>query len=192
MTDLEIAALAKLNEALTTLEDSGARSRVLRWACEKFGLSQPQAQTLPSGEASVASLDGRGLAGIAHLTSSGDFRFTVRDLKAKNTTDAALRIVHVVVHSYCRLKGEDLVSARKIVVPILRQWRAYSGSIRQAIAAHKGIIREGDFISLDEHAKRDAERFIDEILDPNTKGSWAPSSRRRGKVASAANEESEE
>ena len=93
------------------------------------------------------------------ISDSGDFRVTVRDPKARNTNDAAIRLAVVAIHSYCKLSGEKGASSRRIVKPVLENWRAYTGNTRAALASHQGIIRDGDALSLDQHPKYLTMRF---------------------------------
>ena len=42
------------------------------------------------------------------------------------------------------------------------------------LASDKGIVRDGDILTLDAHARQDAERFLQEVLGPDTVGTWRP------------------
>lgn len=66
------------------------------------------------------------------------------------------------------------MSSRKNLTPILKEWRLYDGNTRARLSKERGILRDGDNLSLDAHARRDAERFIEEISDPEIKGQWKP------------------
>lgn len=196
----EIEALGHIDKALGSLEDDEVRLRVLQWAIAKYGKGSPQpalpfsnifanpspaaGMTQPTskvGSVGQPTADSNEIPGIAVVSNSGDFRLTVRDPKAKNTNDAAIRLAVVAIHSYCQLSGESAASSRRIVKPILENWRAYTGNTRNALASHQGIIRNGDSLSLDQHAKREAEDYISQILDDEIQGAWNPTSLARKK-----------
>jgi hypothetical protein len=189
----EIEALSAIDKALTGLKEDDARKRVLHWAVAKFGggevaVSKETTKEPEKGQAatlnSLLSLSSNRheIPGIALISDNGDFRLTVRDPKATSANDAAVRLALVAIYAYCELTGENSVSSRKIVVPTLTTWRAYTGNTRATLAKHQGIIRSGDALSLDQHARREAEKYIREILDEGVEGSWQPSgvSKRRG------------
>jgi hypothetical protein len=191
--DAEIVALAAVHRLLLPLDDD-ARARVLAYVSTKFGIrsyqsnlpvpvqrAQPERQDTPPATrpASLAFAQGSPLsneiAGIAHLTEDGVLRLTARDLKAKSTADAAKRITYVAIRAYQQLTEASKVSSKKILVPLLKEWRAYDGNTRKVIKADKGVIREGDLLSLDAHARHQADEFIAEILDEEITGTWRPS-----------------
>jgi hypothetical protein len=185
----EIEALKMVDKALSGLDAEDARNRVLEWANAKYGrpLSNapragmregtPASPTQPNAPWSP-SVEGRELPGIAMLSDSGQFQLTVRDPKAISTNDAAARLALVAIYAYCKLTGETSASSRKIVKPVLDSWRAYTGNTRVLLAHHQGIIRNGDALSLDQHAKREAEEYIQEILDDSKQGRWQPAGGR--------------
>jgi hypothetical protein len=113
------------------------------------------------------------IPGIARLTSNGDLKITIRDLKAKSGLDAAVRLAHVAIYAHEKLRGEPL-SSRRTLTPILKEWRLYDGNTRARLSKEKGIIRDGDALHLDAHSRRDAERLIQEILDDGVSGNWRP------------------
>lgn len=191
----EIEALGHIDKALGELEDDDVRLRVLQWAIAKYGKGsaapavlapspappdQSQSETAQSMGASSAASHGptgsNEIPGIAMISDSGEFKLTVRDPKAKTTNDAAVRLALVAIHSYCQLSGESGASSRRLVKPILENWRAYTGNTRNALASHQGIVRDGDSLSLDQHAKREAEEYISQILDDEVQGAWNPNS----------------
>lgn len=137
-------------------------------------------ETGPADAGSIKA-GGNEIPGIACISDSGEFKLTVRDIKAKNAKDAAIRLVHIIVYAYEKLKKEA-VSSRKVVTPILKQWRLHTGSIRGTIANLPGIIRDRDNLSLDVHAKRDAEKYIKDVSDDTVQGKWKPSYKGRKKV----------
>lgn len=182
MEDKEIKALIEINSAFADLEPE-AVERVLEYVAKKHGItksfskrhegSQEQVKNDPLSGISLSESE---IPGIATLSDSGQFKLTVRDFKAKNTRDAAIRILLVTVWSYMKLTNDPSVSSKLVVKPQLEAFRAYSGNTRQAIADHRGIIRNGDALSLDAHARDEAEKYVEEILDDSISGSWKPSS----------------
>jgi len=205
----EIEALGHIDKALGGLEDDDVRLRVLQWAIAKYGgkgsvhaaIAVPPPITALSHGGNKPPSAGSGvnlhdlvrsneIPGIAMISDSGDFRITVRDPKAKNTNDAAIRLAIVAIHAFCKLSGESAASSRRIVKPVLENWRAYTGNTRAALASHQGIIRNGDALSLDQHAKREAEEYISQMLDDEVKGAWNPTSvakRKRKRTTSQEN-----
>ena len=167
--------MTRLQEVLSPLEEE-QRRRVLSWACDRYGhAAELSHHEVPTPQRGVGTPTvPQELAGIAELTPSGDFRLTVRDLKAKSKRDAARRVAYLAIHAYCQLKGEAAVSSRRIVTPLLKSWRAYDGNARALLASDRGIHRDGDALSLDAHAHREAERFMRDVLDPNVSGCWEP------------------
>lgn len=166
----EIESLAKIDEALGGLDDKSARLRVLDWAVAKYGdekIELKKHSESPPNDLSSLNEGSKELPGIAQITDNGKFVLTVRDLKAKNTNDAAIRTALLTIYSYCKLTGESSLSSRKTLKPILEDRKVYTGNTRTAIANYQGIIRDGDSLSLDYHAKKEAERYIDEILKGN-------------------------
>jgi hypothetical protein len=115
------------------------------------------------------------IPGIARLDDKGNFHLTVRDPKATAQADAVKRLTYVAIRSYLLLKKEEsAVSRKKIVNPILTDWRVYDGNSRPWLANDKGILRDGDLYSLDRHATDEADQFLNEILDTKLTGSWRP------------------
>lgn len=174
----EFEAMKAIDEALASLSDD-ERNRVLQWVGTKYGqlahsAVRPIGVVARSPELRPLSSGAGEIPGIARLGSDGTFKLTVRDIKAKNTNDAAIRLVHVVVLAHELLTNESSVSSKQVLVPVLREWRAYTGNTRAIIATHKGIIREGDRISLDAHARQEAEEYIRQIQDDTVQGSWKP------------------
>jgi hypothetical protein len=183
----ELDVMRSIADSLGGLEDEQARSRVLMWAIAKFGngtvatqanartpnnMSAPQRAPAPTGA------DGE-IPGIAKLSPSGDLLWTVRDVKARTANDAAIRLAHVAIWAANQLTGVQNISSKNVLVPLLRRWRVYDGNTRKALAAQRGIVRDGDSISLDFHAGQEAERYVNEILDPSVEGKWRPGAVRR-------------
>ena len=177
--DAEITAIAAISSALSNLADAEARRRVLAYVLARYLPEENTLASLPSASLaqtftsmapSPVSLE---LPGVARLTDSGDLRITARDLKAKSGLDAGVRLAHVAIYAHERLTGQPL-SSRKGLTPLLKEWRLYDGNVRARLAKERGIIRSDDSLSLDAHARRDAERYIEEILNEELHGQWKP------------------
>jgi hypothetical protein len=181
--DAEIAAIAAISSALSKLADSEARRRVLSYVLARYlpegnavsvqpsALSAPPASSMAPSP--VAVIEQRELPGVALLTDSGDLRIMARDLKAKSGLDAGVRLAHIAIYAHERLTGKPL-SSRKGLTPLLKEWRLYDGNVRARLAKERGIIRNDDSLSLDAHARRDAERYVEEILNDELHGQWKP------------------
>ncbi|HUY68118.1 MAG TPA: hypothetical protein VMV79_02320, partial [Alphaproteobacteria bacterium] len=181
MKDPEVEAINAINAALTAVEDPEIRVRVLRWANDKFAFV-PKIEKVATAKSPVSaqsdvSVSGNEIPGIAVLSENGNFRLTVRDLKAKSANDAAVRLAHVTIRAYQQLSGQKTVSSKQILLPALTQYRVYDGNTRAALAREKGIIRKGDELELDHHAQHDADRFMREIADESVTGKWVPKGR---------------
>ncbi len=183
--DAEIAAISAISSALSKLADSEERRRVLSYVLARYlpegnalsalppALSaQPVSSMAPSPVAVIEHTQ-RELPGVARLTDTGELRITARDLKAKSGLDAGVRLAHVAIYAHERLTGQPL-SSRKGLTPLLKEWRLYDGNVRHRLANERGIIRSEDSLSLDAHARRDAERYIEEILNDELHGQWKP------------------
>lgn len=180
--DAEIAAIAAISSALSKLADSEERRRVLTYVLARYlpegytPSAQPSAQPVTSmapSPVAVIEHTQRELPGVARLTDTGDLRITARDIKAKSGLEAGVRLAHVAIYAHERLTGKPL-SSRKGLTPLLKEWRLYDGNVRARLAKERGIIRSDDSLSLDAHARRDAERYIDEILNDELHGQWKP------------------
>lgn len=195
----ELEAMRIVGEALNNLSDADARARVVAWAASHFGIvhtppaPRHQRSASNSGGSSAEETKDRELPGIARMTEKG-FELTVRDLKARSTIDAAIRLAHIVTYANEKLTGEKTVSSRKVLLPILKEWRAYDGNTRPALANHKGIHRNGDNLSLDAISRNDAETYITEVLDDSVHGTWNPKGRpaRRAQAKKNARAAAEE
>lgn len=184
MVPTEFEALQLIDNAVSSLAED-ERTRVLQWVLSKYGSALGQSGNTklnfpgggtPMGQGAGINPEGNEIPGIARLSPEGAFQLTVRDLKAKNTNDAAIRIVHIICLANEVLTNNLEVSSKSVIVPILKQWRAYTGNTRNAISKHRGILRNGDNVSLDAHAKKDAESYMKEIIDDSMQGKWKPSS----------------
>lgn len=187
--NLEFNAMKKIGAVLGSLKDIKTRERVLGWAFNKFipstKIENPafnikneyQEEVISSGKVMVK---GNEIPGIAVLNGNGSLDITIRDLKAKNLKDAAIRFALVFIRAYEKLTGKNSVSSRKQLSPAMRDYRIYDGNTRHAIANYRGINRNRDLLSLDSVAKREADNIISEIGDDKIKTKWQIS--RIGKI----------
>lgn len=166
------------DEALCAVADDATRLRVLRWLNDKHGLalSVPENTTVSPRTPAPTRTDE--MSGIARVTESGQLQITIRDLKASSKSDATLRLVHVAVLAHEQLLGTG-ASRTAFLTPTLKRYRLYDGNARRAISQHKGLLRDGDVISLDAHATKDAERYVAEICDASVLGSWKPDGKKQ-------------
>jgi hypothetical protein len=182
--DKEIAAIGTISVALAGLSDAEARQRVISYVLARYlpssspvsliPVPRAAATATPVGSVAAGPVSGaKELPGIARLTDAGDLQVTIRDLKARSGLDAAVRLAYVAIYAYQQLAGQAF-SSPKGLTPLLKTWRVYDGNSRTRLAKDKGILRNGDDLSLDAHATRDAERFIQEMLDDGVAGSWKP------------------
>jgi hypothetical protein len=186
--ETESAAIVRMCEALGSLGDAKARERVLSYVASLFGASTETAKPAEMTKTKTREdASAKEIPGIARATDTGELHLTVRDLKARSASDAAIRIAHLAIYANERLNGLQSLSSKNILVPILRRYRAYDGNTRGALAQHRGFIRQGDQLSMDFHCKEEAEKFIKEILDPEEpQGSWNSSARATRKRRAAA------
>ena len=179
----ELEVMKAIDEIMQNVEDEHARARVAGWVAAKYSAAfQVSAGSSASVRAATPqSATGRvdEVPGIAKLSQDGEILLTVRDLKARNTNDAAIRLVHVLIWAAQKLTGSASVSSRRIVTPLLQRYRCYDGNTRHAIASDRGIVRDGDELSLDFHAEQRADQFVNEILDTSVEGQWRPGGLRK-------------
>jgi len=111
----ELEAMAALGRVLGTLPDDAARKRVLRWACERFGLEQSAVAALvPEGvmakAVSVADdpmLKLDSLDDMFQKASSHDDDLTIPESElahaaAENSTDQSRQPVETVLRSFVK------------------------------------------------------------------------------------------
>ena len=115
------------------------------------------------------------IPGIAIKNTDGSIQFTFRDIKAKSAADAGIRITLLAALVHEKLTGQEELSRKKILNPLLEDWRVYDGNLRDAINEHRGIINTRTTIKLDSHAKDEAKKIIQEVLDDSIVGKWNPS-----------------
>jgi len=118
---------------------------------------------------------------ITEKGPNGKFQFNDIDLKAKNRSDAVLRLVCIAVRAYEKVMGELRVSKKTIINPLMKKWGFIAGSDRRAFANIRGLHNEGDNYFLDIPAKQQADKYIEDVLNPEIKGFWNPSIRTRKK-----------
>jgi hypothetical protein len=184
----ELDCMRVIDESFQAIAEEATRIRIASWIAAKYGgrllLPGQKAETPASLDATLGlssdEIEKSGqIPGIAKLSSTGDVQLTVRDFKARSANDAALRLVHVLLWATKRLTGRGSVSSKAVVVPALRKYRCYDGNTRTAIAGDKGLVRDGDELSLDFHAEQLAAKFSREILDASTEGKWRPGTTKR-------------
>jgi hypothetical protein len=181
----ELECMREIERNLEDLVDKEARVRVVNWASAKYGgflattLQKSDMQIPPVIPTGILGEKIDEIPGIAKLSNSGEVLLTVRDFKARSANEAALRLVHVYLWAAGKLKGQRSVSSKSSVVPALRRYRCYDGNTRRVLAKEKGVLRDGDELSLDFHAEQLAEKFVKEILDPGTEGKWKPIATKR-------------
>lgn len=179
----EVSAIGSIGTALAGLADDGARRRVLSYVLSRFfpdgsfgaSATAPAAgrpQVVASSKFTEPSTENE-IPGVAKLSDSGELKITARDLKAKSGLDAAVRLTHIAIYAYEKFTGQPL-SSRHGLTPLLKEWRLYDGNARARISRDRGIIRNDDSLSLDAHARADAERYISEVQDHDAQGSWKP------------------
>lgn len=164
----EIEVMGIIANALEGLDDPVMCKRILRWVNDRFSVGAITLSDVTAGgveyvENDASHANASSLNGVAMMTQNGELKITARDLKGKGINDTAVRLAHVVLYSYRALTSEKWVSSRKILTPILKDHRVYTGNSRTALSQCKGIVRDGDMLTLDVLAQADAERFIEEI-----------------------------
>ncbi len=118
------------------------------------------------------------LASVAEK-DDGNVHITASDLKAKSAMEAAHRLVYVTLLARRTLLNETK-TPRKVLVETLRGYNLYDGNSRLMIANDKGLVRDGrKSIWLSQPALDVARKFVNDIQDPNTKGTWGFSPKRR-------------
>jgi hypothetical protein len=183
----ELECMKIIDEGLQAVPEEATRARIASWVASKYGGVQISRGTdlgrgasVSSGVAIAGDVAKNGeVAGIAKLSQSGEVLLTVRDFKAKSANDAAIRLVHVLIWVTGKLAGRPAVSSKNEVVPLLRKYRLYDGNTRGVIAKDKGLVRDGDELSLDFHAEQLAEKFVNDILDGSIEGRWKPGGSKR-------------
>lgn len=195
--DRELAAIAAATAALSTLAEPAAVQRALAYMVVRHFPDPPfPGPALPALGAAAARIlrrpGNRELPGIARVTPAGDFHLTVRDLKARSALDAAVRLAKVAIYAHELLTGEPLPSRRGLT-PLLRAWGLYDGNTRTRLAKERGILRRGDSLSLDDQARHQAERLIEEMRSPRHRAAprggaakWGPPPEEPGDASSEA------
>jgi hypothetical protein len=157
---------------------------------EYLSTEVPVLREKPGAPGAKAQVGKNEIPGIARLDDKGNFHFTVRDPKATAQADAVKRLTYVAIRSHLLLKKDESgVSRKKVINPILTDWRVYDGNSRPWLANDKGILRDGDLYSLDKHATDEADQFIREILDTKLAGSWKPGATAKRKPRAKSKKE---
>jgi hypothetical protein len=189
LIDLEANAIASISIALRPLDEE-ARSRVFEYVARRFsfGSSVPNTASAslaaspsqnailvapPKNTGDNASMSLGEIAGIALKEGDDGIRITVRDLKARSGLDAAVRLAHIAIYACEKLLKRPL-SSRNELNPLLGEWRLYDGNTRARLAKEVGIVRDKDNLKLDAHARKAAEKYIEDVLDESTSGRWKP------------------
>jgi hypothetical protein len=162
--------LPEISKIATTFPDA-LQPRVFELLITEFLGAKPAG--LPStGKAAAPELNDKEISGIAHLDETGKMHLSVRDPKASTTNDAARRLTYVTLRAHELLTGNAKASSKEVVVPILKNWRCYTGNTRMLVAKDKGLYRESGMVWLDGPGKEEADKFIKEIQDATTTGGW--------------------
>ena len=144
---------------------------VLEALLSEFRASKrPHAAATPTGvsetpgtNARLGGAEGHEIPGVALINDEGKLKITMRELSGKTINERARQLAYVAIRAYEQLSGETKVSSKSVITPLLKQWRLYTGNTRKLLARDKGILREGDSLSLDVPAKQEADRFIAQI-----------------------------
>ena len=193
MPSEEIKAMGAIEDVLGKIKDEETCQRIVKWAVDKYGLGD--ISILGSGSGIPNQIQQKPvqpnppktpneIPGIAtHNKQDSSMKFTIRDLKAKNAKNAAVRLALVSTYIYEKFTGETTAPRQRILTPLLKDYRINRGSSRAAIIDHKGIIAVGrNNIQLDSHAKIEAENIIAEILSDDVEGGWSPTNVRKYKA----------
>jgi hypothetical protein len=180
----ELECMRVIDDSLRSVNEEAAQARIAAWVTAKYGDASATPLPATSSAFSVAGATGnepraKEIAGIAKLSQTGEVQLTVRDPKAKSANDAAIRLVHVAIWASGRLTGQPAASSKGLLVPLLKKYRCYDGNTRGVLAKDKGLVRDGDLLSLDFHAEQFAEKVVREITDPTVEGKWKPGSNKR-------------
>lgn len=109
------------------------------------------------------------IPGIAYLNDDSEVIFTVQMPQARSANEAAVKLAHVVVHTYDVLKHERWISAPKALIPLLRKYDLYTGNTRKSLANHEGILRQGQQLSLTDAARAEAALIVRRIQEQATR-----------------------
>jgi hypothetical protein len=89
---------------------------------------------------------------------------TVRDWKVTSKKQQGIRCAYLIIRAWEKFTGEESLSSRDVMTPILQEHRLYDGNLRHALAQDKGIHRDKDTLWLDVPGKSEADRIIAEII----------------------------
>ena len=180
----ELECMRLLDQQISQV-DEAARSRIVSWLADKYMAKKSAPLVAGAADQKAISIESGEIRGIAKTSASGEVQLTVRDFKGRSANDVATRLVHVLVWATRRLTDAPFASSRHSIVPALRRYRCYDGNTRAVLARDKGLVRDGDNLSLDFHANELAEKFVAEILDANVEGRWRPGATKRRSATKA-------
>ena len=190
--DPELAAMSTVAGALSKL-DKEAVTRVLAWVGNKYGvIPSPSSQSTSGGsenrgQNTAAATNGKSItpthggkeiAGLTRLNGDGKVEITVRDPKGRSAGDTAKRLIYLAIRA-AQLLGQETVSRKELLNPLLTRWRLNNGNTRRMIGSDRGLLKSGDSLSLDIPAAKEADEFLREALDPTVDGGWKPGTGRR-------------
>lgn len=131
------------------------------------------------------------IPGVAFLDGE-TIRFTIRDPKADSAADAVQRLAYVAIRTAQLLTKQEKISSRRVLVPLLKDFRLYNGGGRARLAGDRGISRDGDLLWLDTPATQQADGYIRMIQNPETTGTWKPGTRRRAGKKDAVSDDDDD
>ncbi len=172
--------MPKIAEVVNSFKSENIQERVFEVLLSSIHTSHqaPEKDKLENRNKKDKSPDSKNtneIPGIAILEEDGSIRFTIRDIKAKSAIDAGLRLCLVAAFVNEKFNGQEELDRQSILKPLLDDWRVNNGNTRDAINKHRGIINTRSTVKLDSHAKKEAEKIINEILDDEYEGKWKPS-----------------
>jgi len=173
----EIAELVKLFP-------EGLHGRVFEVLLGEFQGVKPSRQVvttepgqIPADELQRQEAPGKKIPKVAKLDENGKLKLTVRikGLKAKNASDATKRLIYVALRANEMLTNTKTLHWLKDLSPLLRELKLYR--LRDVFYKDESLDREGEdgyLVSLDDDARKEADKFIEEIQDKNVVRDWKP------------------
>jgi len=162
----------------TQISIKGTKADVLEIAT--FLSSGKDGKSGESQKSEWGKVSSRDLSGIAEV-EDGNCHILVQDLKAKNTIDAARRLIYVTLLVRKVLLNEPK-SRRNYINEVLKGYNLYDGNTRNIIPKDRALVKEGKkFVRLSNTAVPTAWEYVREIKDTTVKGAWVPTkvNRRR-------------
>jgi len=173
----EIAELVKLFP-------EGLQERVLEVLLGEFQGVRPSRQVvttesgqIPAGELQLQEAQGKKIPKVAKLDENGKLKLTVRikGLKANGATDATKRLIYVALRANEILTSKKTLHWLNDLSPLLRESNLYR--YRAVFYSDTCLDREGEdgyLVALDDDARKEADKFIEEIQDKNVVRDWKP------------------